>query len=335
MKDRAAVAEMLRLGESFNLISHIQPDGDSIGSLLALGEALEQSGKRVRLFTPASVPGKYAFLKGSENISADSSAWDRDAAAVVLDCSDLERAGHFKEAIEGAAVVINIDHHVTNRFFGTVNLVDPQAAATGEIIFHLLQDMGLDLTFAMAEALYVAISTDTGSFKYENTTAETHRTIAALLEKHHLNTGELTQQIFDAHPLSYYLVLKKILGTLELYGDKKIAVLTASREMLDQCGAPVDELDGIINYSRNIEGVELGIMFFIDRDSEVKVGFRSRDVDVSILAGKFAGGGHPRAAGCRLKGAYGPIKGQIIDEALRALNCKDEAVRAGSPGGSR
>ncbi len=319
MNSRETVVKYLREGGPFNLISHIQPDGDSIGSLLALGEALVQLGKSVRLFTPAHVPGKYAFLRGSENISSHRDRWNREAAAVVLDCSDLERTGYFKDEILRAGLVINIDHHITNRYFGTVNLVEPHAAATGEIIFHLLQAMGPDITRSIAESLYVAISTDTGSFKYDNTTAETHRTAAALLESHGLNTGTLSQRIFDEHPLSYYLVLKKVLSTLEMYGGKKIAVITASREMLEQCGSTVDELDGMINYARNIAGVEMGIMFFIDRDSEIKVGFRAKNVDVSALAGKLGGGGHPRAAGCRLKGDYGEVKDQVLREALAAL----------------
>lgn len=319
MNSRETVMKYLREGGPFNLISHIQPDGDSIGSLLALGEALTRLGKEVRLFTPAAVPGKYVFLQGSENISSHRDSWDREAAAVVLDCSDLERTGYFKDEIQRAALVINIDHHITNRSFGAVNLVDPHAAATGEIIFHLLQAMGLDITRSIAESLYVAISTDTGSFKYDNTTAETHRTAAALLESHRLNTGELSQRIFDEHPLSYYLVLKKVLSTLEMYGGKKIAVITASREMLEQCGSSVDELDGMINYARNIAGVEMGIMFFIDRNSEVKAGFRAKNVDVSALAGKLGGGGHPRAAGCRLKGDYGEVKNRVIHEALAAM----------------
>ncbi len=331
MKDHKTVIGLFRQMSAFNLVSHIQPDGDSIGSLLALGEALVQSGKLVRLFTPAAVPRKYTFLQGSENISADSGSWDGDAAAVVLDCSDLERTGHFKDEIIRAVAVINIDHHVTNRYFGTANLVDPAAAATGEIIFGLLKMMQLDLTPSMAESLYVAISTDTGSFKFDNTTADTHHTAAALLESHDLNPGILSQRIFDEHPLSYFLVLKKVLGTLELYGESKIAAITASREMLDQCGAQVDELDGMINYTRNIEGVEIGIMFFIDRDAEVKVGFRSKSIDVSALAGKLGGGGHPRAAGCRMKGAYGPVKEQVIREALLALNHTVEDL-AGRPG---
>lgn len=320
MMEQKMITALLRQYSSFNLVSHIQPDGDSIGSLLALGEALEKMGKTVRLFTAAKVPRKYAFLKGSDKISAAGENWIEDAAAVVLDCSDLEWTGDFKEQLARAGVILNIDHHVTNCYFGTANLVDPKAAATGEIVFRLLEAMRLPLTASIAEALYVALSTDTGSFKFESTTAATHRAAAALLDSYELNPGELSQRIFDVRPLPFFLLLKKVLGTLELHDGRKLAVITASREMLEQSGAAVEDLDGMINYTRNIEGVEIGIMFFIDSAAEIKVGFRSKTVDVSALAGELGGGGHARAAGCRIKGPYDRVRDRVIRKALLAIS---------------
>lgn len=313
------IIALLRRHRSFNLVAHIQPDGDSIGSLLAMGEALEKMGNTVRLFTADKVPEKYTFLQGSEKILATAEQWLEDGAAVVLDCSDLERSGVFREAILCSKVIINIDHHRTNRYFGTANLVDPEAAATGEIIFYLLKAMRLALTRSLAEALYIALSTDTGSFKFENTTAATHRAAAELLEQFKLNPGTLSEQVFDLRPLPFYLLLKKVLGTLELHGDKQIAALTASREMLEQSGAMREDLDGMINFARNIKGVEIGIMFFIDSPEEVKVGFRSRTVDASALAESLGGGGHARAAGCRLREPYVRAREKVLREALRAL----------------
>ncbi len=312
--------------QSFNLVAHIQPDGDSIGSLLAMGEALAGLGKTVRLFTADKVPRKYTFLKGSDQIVTAPERWLEDGAAVVLDCSDLERTGIFKEAILRSAVIINIDHHRTNRHFGTANLVDAAAAATGEIIFYLLKAMELPLTVSMAEALYVALSTDTGSFKFENTTAATHRAAAELLEQFDLNPGTLSEQVFDLRPLPFYLLLTKVLGTLELHGDKKIATLTASREMLEQSGALREDLDGMINFARNIEGVEIGIMFFIESPAEVKVGFRSRTVDASALAEVLGGGGHARAAGCRMREPYVRAREKVLREALRALGALEPSA---------
>ena len=316
-QETKAIAELLRQRNRFNLVSHIRPDGDSIGSLVGLGEALESAGKEVRLFTADPVPRKYAFLKGSEKISPSPERWLSGAVAVALDCTDLERAGIFKEPASQAGEIINIDHHLTNSRFGTANLVDPQAAATGEIIFRLLEAIPLPLTKSIAEALYVAISTDSGSFKYENTTAATHRVAAALLGRYELNPGIISEQIFDLRPLQFYILLKKILGTLELYGGKKLATITASRDMLEQSGAAMEDLDGMINYTRNIEGVEIGVMFFVDSPTdEIKVGFRSKNVDVSALAETLGGGGHARAAGCRLKGPYDQARVRVIEKAL-------------------
>lgn len=319
MMEQQNVIELLRRHGSFNLVSHVRPDGDSIGSLLALGEVLRSMGKIVRLFTADRVPRKYAFLKGSKGISAAVEEWLEDGVAVVLDCSDLERTGEFREAVSRAEVVINIDHHRTNRYFGAANLVDSNAAATGEIIFGLLKAMQFPLTGSMAEALYVALSTDTGSFKFENTTAAAHRIAAELLENHKLNPGVLSERIFDLRPLPFYLLLKKVLGTLELHGGKKIAAITASREMLEQSGALTEDLDGMVNFARNIEGVEIGIMYFIESPTEVKVGFRSKNVDVSKLAGALGGGGHARAAGCRLNEPYARAREMVLREALLAV----------------
>lgn len=326
MKEQTkAIIALLQQHRTFNLVSHIRPDGDSIGSLLGLGESLERQGKKARLFTADGVPRKYAFLKGSEKISSSAERWQADAVAIVLDCTDLERAGIFKDPAARAREIINIDHHRTNSYFGTANLVDADAAATGEIIFRLLEAASLPLTASIAEALYVALSTDSGSFKYENTTAATHRTAAALLERYQLNPGVLSERIFDLRPLPFYLLLKKVLGTLELYGGKKLATITASRDMLEQSGALIEDLDGMINYTRNIEGVEIGVMFFIDSPLEIKVGFRSREADVSMLAEKLGGGGHARAAGCRLKGPFEEARDRVIKEALSAIEGLDPA----------
>lgn len=313
------IIELFRAQTVFNLVSHILPDGDSIGSLLALGEVLDQMGKRTSLFSPGRVPGRYAFLPGSKKIAVEGMTGERSAVAVVLDCSDLERTGAFQEQIGRCGTIVNIDHHVTNCRFGNLNLVDPEASATGEIIFGLIKALPVQLTETVATALYVAVATDTGTFKFDNTTAATHRVAAALLEAG-VKPGNLSPRIFDERPLAYYLLLKEALATLELYAGNRIAVLTVSRELLERCGTTIEEIDGLINYTRNIEGVEIGILFYVESESEVKVGFRSRSVDVSKLAGQLNGGGHARAAGCRLHGPYGKVKQTVLGAAEELLH---------------
>jgi phosphoesterase RecJ-like protein len=316
--DRQAIVNLFQNESSFNLVSHMLPDGDSIGSLLALGEALQNMGKEAKLFSPGGVPKKYAFLKGSAAIAGHGMPAGAGNVAVVLDSSDLERASAFQKELRQARHLINIDHHVTNQFFGTLNLVDPEASATGEIIYQLLVEMRLKITESMAEALYVAIATDTGSFKYDNTTAAAHRVAADLLERN-LNPGALSQRIFDERPLAFYLLLREALSTLEFYAGHKIALITLSKDMLQRCGTTVEEIDGLVNYTRNIEGVELGILFYVESGGEIKVGFRSRKIDVSVLAGKLNGGGHARAAGCRMRGGLSEVKQKVLTAALDLL----------------
>lgn len=316
--DRQAIITLFQNESSFNLVSHMLPDGDSIGSLLALGEALQSMGKEAKLFSPGRVPKKYAFLKGSEAIKDRGMVSGSGCVVVILDSSDLERVSIFEEALRQARYLVNIDHHVTNQLFGTHNLVDPGASATGEIIYNLLGEMRVKITESIAEALYVAIATDTGSFKYENTTAAAHRVAADLLELK-LNPGSLSQRIFDDRPLAFYLLLREALSTLELYAGNQIALITLSQDMLQRCGTTVEEIDGLVNYTRNIEGVELGILFYVESGGEVKVGFRSRRVDVSVLAGKLNGGGHARASGCRMHGDLDQVKEKVLTAALDLL----------------
>ena len=317
-KDLKTIIEHLKNDQFFAIYSHMQPDGDSIGSLLALGEALQDAGKRVFMFSPNKIPAAYAFLHGADRVLHELIDLKKDITNVVLDCSDIERLGMFKETVLGSRVIINIDHHVTNQLFGTANLVDTEAAATGEIIFRLLRQIEFPISSSIAKSLYVAISTDTGSFKYENTTPVTHRIIADLLE-HDIKPAVISQRIFDEKPLRFFMLLRDALSTLELYKDGQIALMTLSEDILKRNGASSDDLEGIVNFTRNIEGVELGILFYLGKDEQVKVGFRSKTLDVSKLAGRLNGGGHSRAAGCRLQGEYEQQKDRVLSESFKMI----------------
>lgn len=318
MTDRNKIVDLLRNADEFNLISHMLPDGDSVGSLLALGEGLRSIGKKVNLFTPGHIPQKYTFLQGSTQVIHENNRMLPEIITIVLDSSDPERLSDFRETVMKSIILVNIDHHITNQLFGTLNLVDHSAAATGEIIFHILKDLEITITATIAEALYVAISTDTGSFKYDNTTAATHRVVASLLE-HDFSPAAVSQKIFDERPLTFFMLLNKALSSLEIYQNRRIAVMTLSRDIRERSGASEDDLDGIVNYSRNIEGIEVGILFYVENKQEVKVGFRSKYLDVSKLASRLNGGGHIRAAGCRLQGSFVEIKKTVLRETISML----------------
>ncbi|MFY9113861.1 MAG: bifunctional oligoribonuclease/PAP phosphatase NrnA [Dethiobacteria bacterium] len=316
------VTDLIKEEDSFLIASHFLPDGDSVGSSLALARSLIKSGKKVTLFNRDSIPAKYQFLNHLSLSTLMINSYPEDNEninLIVLDCSDFGRSGLPPEMQNNFKTIINIDHHVTNEYYGSVNLVLPEAAATGEIVFKLLRYGELYIDKDIATALYVAISTDTGSFKFENTTSRTHIIVADLLN-YNINPATISQHVFDEKPLPYFLLLKKALSTLEFWEDNRIASMTISRDMLLQEGADMEIMDGIINYTKNIDGVEVGILFFIDRDNEIKVGLRSKNVDVSLIADRFGGGGHIRAAGFRNTGSYPEVKNKTIAAAIKLID---------------
>ncbi|NLC51595.1 MAG: bifunctional oligoribonuclease/PAP phosphatase NrnA, partial [Firmicutes bacterium] len=241
------ILETIKEAKHIAIFSHKLPDGDSVGASLALGLGLQKLGKEVKLYTIDPVPRKYRFLKGSDRFLTDFVLTDRDILAIILDCSDLERIEPFKEQLKNIKT-INIDHHSTNGYFGALNFVDPQASATGEIVFFLLQELGVELDEDIANALYVALTTDTGSFKYENTTARTF-SVAASLSKYGIAPAFIAMKVFEERPLSAICLLAKALGTLQFAHNKKIAYLSVTENMMRECQATAEDLDGIIYYA--------------------------------------------------------------------------------------
>jgi len=317
----AGLLDIFNKKESFYLVSHYLPDGDSIGSLIALAKTLLNSGKIINVFCRDQVPAKYTFLDDPPLIS---SIFNEEVAEgnilIVLDCSDTSRTGISVEQLNKFEVIINIDHHITNEYFGHINLVYPEASATGEIIYELIGRGNLYLDPKIAQALYVAISTDTGSFKYENSTPRAHQIVADLMKNYELQPSLISQKIFDEKPLAYYLLLNKALSSLELFEDGKIACMTISEENLFEVGASLEILDGIVNYAKSIDTVEIGMLFYVNGKGEVKVGMRSKEVDVSKIAEKFNGGGHAKAAGFRAEGFYAHTKKKTLEAAVNLIS---------------
>ena len=314
--------EVLRVIQSdkpIHIISHYNPDGDSVGSSLGLVSTLLEQGKTIEVFCSDPVPSKYRFLNDSELVSQNLPIKNIDDKILfVLDCSDLDRTGLSSEQISQYELIVNIDHHKTNEYYGDINLVVPEASATGEIIFELITMGNLPLNKFVAQALYVAISTDTGSFKFENTSSRTHEVIAELM-KYEIHHSTMVQQIFDEKPLPYFFLLKNALSSLEFWCDSEISCMTLSNELLLQIGANMEMLDGVVNYAKNIDTVEIGLLFFVAANDEIKVGMRSKNVDISLIAEKFNGGGHARAAGFRAQGAYQDVKSRTIEAAIELL----------------
>ena len=312
------LATILKNKKDIALVSHVQPDGDAIGSILGLGLALIKSGKTVQIINPDGVPQMFTFLPGCDLVRR-SFLYVPDTV-VLMDCTDLDRIGPLREFTADAENIINIDHHISNGFFGGINLVDTGAAATGEIAYALVKALGVEMDAEIASSLYTAIVTDTGSFQFENTTFQTHL-IAAELLKHGTDLATIRTYLWESTPLESIRLITETLTTLELDETCRIAWVTMPYEVFQRFGSTTEHLEGIVNYAKSIRGVEIAIVFKEYEPNRIKVGLRSkRVVDVNKLAQSLGGGGHKRASGCIIEGSLEEAKRIVLREAKKHLD---------------
>ncbi len=309
--------------DSFLLVLHEFPDGDSLGSNLALGMAFRKLGKTATVASSAPPPGRFSFLPGFGGIVPSLAALPRPIkdydCVFLIDCSDPRRAGLAPEALEGSRLVVNVDHHPSNVLFGTVNYVDPTASAAAEQVRLVLAELGVPLDKDMALCLYVAVSTDTGGFRFDNTTAGTHLLAAELIDLG-VEPGPVGEIIHDTRTLSSLRLLEKMLGTLSFAAGGRIAWVTVTRRMLEECGATDDEVEGLVGYPRMIDFVDLCFLLQEMPDGMVRVALRSkRDLDVGSIAESLGGGGHRKAAGCLLSGGVDDALARVLEESKKAL----------------
>lgn len=314
------VIEALRGARRVLLTMHRGPDGDALGSALALAQALRELGREVVVYNPDELPYNFRFLAGAGQVvrTLPEGAWFD--ATVATDSGKLERLGPELPAPERRGVFINLDHHLTTEPFGDLNYVDPAAAAVGVLVYKIILGLGHKLSTQTAECIYASILADTGSFKYSSTDPECLRIAAELLEAG-VDPWEMTVRVYEQQPLARMKLLAEVLGTLEVCG--KLATITIKNEMIARTGTHLDLTDGFINYARSIEGVEVAASF---REPETAAGktwhlsFRSRGkVDVAAIAARFGGGGHRNAAGCSIDGDEAEVRARIAQEIERAL----------------
>jgi phosphoesterase RecJ-like protein len=323
MKNKNApeeIIEVLRKAPQVALFSHVSPDGDCIGSMLAIGLVLEKMGKKVSFYNPDPVPSNLAFLPGSSRISQELPS-PQPKILLFVDCTDLERVNMSMSDISVDCTVLNIDHHVSNMFFGDYNWVDAQASAAGEVALKLINMLGVEVDLDMATNLYTAILTDSGCFEYSNTTAQTHRLAADLLDKG-VDLPCIHHNIFNQKPLAQIKLLTRALNGLEIRADGQLAIMILSQEDFQKSNAGLDLSEGLINYARSIAGVEVAVLLKEAGPQEIKGGLRSNLwLNVNEIAALFGGGGHQRAAGCTLRSPMAEAKQSIItviEEALRS-----------------
>ena len=304
-------AKLLQSSNTIILTAHIQPDGDCLGSMLALNHYLVAIGKNVKMVLDDDIPTLFNFLPGQQAIVKPTKKVISADLLIVLDASDIERIGKVKEHVK--APILNIDHHISNTKFADYWYIDQHSAATGEIILQLLTLLKATITADMATCLYTAIATDCGFFRYANTSVQTMRYAADLMECGAQPT--IISEYMETKPLESLLTLSKVLETITLHHNGKIATITVLPDILTS----LDSTEGFINYPRVIEGVEIAIMFKVMNEGMIRISFRSKTTDVSQLALTFGGGGHARAAGCAIRGTIDDVTQQVLAVVVKQL----------------
>lgn len=299
--DVTAAARMIYEADGVLFFLHVSPDGDSIGSTLAMVHALRQAGKRAIIVGVDPVPRIYQYLQGWDTLFVPwqevEGEWE---LACFLDCGDLERCGAALPVVKKAKRSLNVDHHITNSVYGEYNYLDFTAAAVGEQAYLMLREMGLPIDANIATCLYTSIVADTGGFKYDNTAPRTFRIAADLVEAG-AKPYEVASAIFENESMARLSLLSHALATLQVDPTGQIAWISVTREMLEQTGAGEEDVEGLVNYARKVTGVEVGLIFREAPDGRIRCGLRSRRmIDVGAIAKQFGGGGHARASGCGL-----------------------------------
>ena len=300
--------------KKFIITAHINLEGDSLGSQLAMKELIKGLGKEALIVDSDAVPGQYKFLPNTSEISNKIDKKIDFDAILVLDCPNLKRIGRVNDLITKDKVIINIDHHISNEKFGTVNWVDPSASSAGEMVYKLFGAMNVPLTKEAALSLYIAILTDTGSFNYENTSGVTHK-IAGELLGYGLDPASVSESIYDRRSVSDIKFLALVLSTIKINKEGDVAYLEITKDMLKKTGSNISTSEGFVNYARSIDKVKVAMIFKEDLSmpGKVSVSFRSKGgVDVNKIAANFGGGGHKNAAGCSLNMALNKAIRTII-----------------------
>jgi len=303
----------LRRYETFFIAGHMKPDGDTIGTALALASLLKRLGKKAFVYSREEVPANLCFIPGARRIVVTEKVRREFDCAIILECKDLARMGDLITP-DQVRTIINIDHHADFNPFGAINYLDSTASSSAEQVFDLFSFMKIPIHCNEAEGLYVGLVTDTGQFQHANASPSALRMGARLLE-----VGIVPDHIYDnlyaSNSLSSLHLLGSTLLTLEKTADGKIAAMTIPRSSYRRTGSDVTETDGIINFAMTMPAVVVGVLL---RETEVKgqikVSLRARGTfNVNAVAHHFGGGGHKKAAGCTLTGTLSSVKKTIID----------------------
>lgn len=301
------------------LCSHINPDGDAIASVIAMGLSLASLQKETTLYNESPIPAVYRFLPSVKRIVRHIDKQAIYDTAIVFDCGDLHRVGKAASFVSRIPVVINIDHHVSNTRFGDFQLIDSSACASVEIIYRLLKEMELPISKDIATLIYTGILTDTGSFRFSNTNKSAF-TICKEMIDIGVDPYYVARNIYETFSLGYMKLLHKALGSIEISKNGKLSIITLTQEMLDETGAQPEEITGLINYAKAINNVKVAVLIHSISNTKEEVQGRFHvslrsdgTVDVAAFASSFGGGGHYRAAGFSIESSIVDLKNRIFN----------------------
>lgn len=314
-KDLKSFCRALKTHDHFLLSCHISPEGDAIGSILAMNSLLRRLGKKTTVVAEDSFPERLFCLSSKHWKKMDELKKGKAyQALVVADCPNLDRIGRVKELLTDKTVIFNIDHHISNMNFGHHNYVRPEAAASGEVVYDIFKHLKMKLTKEDATNLYVAISTDTGSFKYGNTTIQSHRIAAELIDAG-IDVEKINDELYSTYSLNKINLYSRLLGRVLTDAEGRIAWVSMKRHDLEHSGATDEDTEGFIDFLKYLK--EVKVAFFLTESAQrqgVRVSFRSKDAyDVNKIATFFNGGGHKKAAGCLIRSSVEEAEKMILD----------------------
>jgi phosphoesterase RecJ-like protein len=314
------IIEQIKNTSHLLIASHAEPDGDAVGSLIALGLAIGKLKIKSTLYNESPIPAVYRFLPSVERIVRHIKKVNTYDTVIILDCGDISRIGDVSSTVSQIPFIINIDHHVSNTGFGDIQLIDTGACSTAEIVYRLIKQLSVPLDKAIATCLYTGILTDTGSFRFSNTNQAAFaisKEMAAL----GMEPYDVAQHVYGTYSLGRIKLLNLALDSIEISDNGKLSMMTITRTMLTDTGTHPEDVDGLINYARRIKNVKVAALIHelqngtcetanIDR---YHVSLRSDGtVDVATIAGSFGGGGHVSAAGFQIDSTLSNIKTEII-----------------------
>lgn len=317
-----AALAFMREGNDFLVVSHVQPDGDAISSTSVVGWLLHKLGKSAMLMNEGESPSRLSYLLNFDSIINYRLVKPTHTYKYVIavDCADYRRIGEVSQLFADDVKLLNIDHHPTNDAFGSTNLIRPDAAATVEILHDLIEQAGVTFDTDCATAIYTGLLTDTGGFRYSNTSSRVME-IASRMLGQGVSGHQLADHLLEKMTMPKLKLLQRSLSRLTFSDSQQIGWLYIEKNDMKEIEAVSEDIEGIVNYALNIDGVEVGILFKETEDGAVKASLRSAGkVDVAAIAQSFGGGGHIRAAGCRLNNPLPAAIEELVNAVRKALN---------------